>query len=86
MQVPHGCLAALAELEHVSGENILVRRLVGLSHHGCPDGEAVRVHLAVVVGEGARAGEELLAIGLVREVQESLLEDDVVKREGLAQV
>ena len=45
-----------------------------------------RVHLAVVIREGARAREELLRVALVREVRGGLLEDDEVKREGLAQV
>ena len=31
----------------------------------------MRVHLAVVVGEGAGAREELLAVGLVREVEKT---------------
>ena len=35
--------------------------------------------------EGARAREELLAVALVREVRGGLLEDDEVKREGVAQ-
>jgi len=47
---------------------------------------AARVHLAIVIGEGARAREELLAVALVRQVRVGLLEDDEVKREGLAQV
>ena len=64
-------LAALAELEHVALENLLVRRLVGRVVHadGRPDREARRVHLAIVIGEGARAREELLAVALVRDVR-----------------
>ena len=42
------------------------------------DVQTVRVHLAVVVREGAGAREELLTVGLVREVRSSLPEDDVV--------
>ena len=46
-----GSLTALAKLEEVALENLLVCRLVGrvVYANGCPDGEAVRVHLAVVV-------------------------------------
>ena len=80
VQLCRGCLAALTELEQVAGENLLVRRLVCrvVYPNGCPDGEAVRVHLAVVVREGAGAREELLTVGLVREVRSSLPEDDPI--------
>eukprot|EP00966_Prymnesium_polylepis_P183432 4251049-Prymnesium_polylepis.1 len=37
-------------------------------------------------GRPSGRSEELLAIGLVREVRGGLLEDDVVKREGLAEM
>ena len=71
MQLSHSRLAALAELEHVALENLLHRRLVGgvVYTNGCPDCETVRVHLAIVVGEDARAREELLAVALVWEVR-----------------
>ena len=76
--------AEVLELEHVALENLLVRRLVGRVVHadGRPDREARRVHLATVIGEGARAREELLAVALVREVRGDLLEDDEVKRDA----
>jgi hypothetical protein len=73
VQICHDRLASLcdtlAELEQVALENLLVGRLVGggVDANGRPDREARGVHLAIVIREGARAGEELLAVALVRE-------------------
>ena len=80
---PPKCLSTLAQLEHVTLKNLLVGRLVGRVVHadGRPDCEVRRVHLAIVIGEGARPREELLAVALMRDVRGRLLEHNVVKRE-----
>ena len=55
-------LATLTELEHVALKDLLVRWPEGgvVYANGRPDREARGVHLAVVVGECAKAREELL--------------------------
>ena len=52
-------LAALAKLQEVPLEYILVGWPIGgeVDTNGRPDSKTRRVHLAVVIGEGARAGE-----------------------------
>ena len=80
----------LAALAAVLGVVVLLddmdRRLVALlvdaGHHELA--EELGVH--VRVGERACAREELLDVGLVRQVRHRHLEDDVVEREAEAQV
>ena len=80
-----GELACLAELLEVAREDLLHRRLVDLvaSDHG----EACEVSgVHVRRREDARRGEDLLDVRLVRDVHRRLLEDNVVKWEGVLEV
>ena len=78
-------VALAAKLLKVLGLDLLPRRLACLLVGGDrgEDGQEVRVQVGV--GEQTRTREEHLDVGLVGEVARSLLEDDQVEGEALAQ-
>ena len=74
-------LGVRARRAAVLGEDLLVVRLIRLLVHTDLGEEREEVRVHVRVGEVARAREDLLDVGLVRNVRGGLLEHDEMERE-----